>query len=349
MRSLLDVVDTTFPAVIEGQVHRVLGLTVESRGLFAPVGGQCEIDCRSGQRLAAEVVGFRQEHAIVAPYGDIRGISAGDRIVYRGETSTVRVGPGLIGHVIDAEGRLLECGQRLDQGVDVPLHRIPVNPLQGRQIERPLPTGVRAIDGVLTVGRGQRMGTLLRHRSREEHADGNDRAEHRGLAGRHRPHRRAASRGAGVRRSQPRSRRAAARGGGGRHERGAGAQADPGGSRGDRHRGVLPRHVQGRALARRFAHARRHGTARARAFLRGAADDEGLSAVGLLASSEAARAGGSDVEGQHHRLLYRARRGRRPARSGGRLCEQRSGRASVALPPSRPRRGSSRRSILWRA
>ncbi len=158
MRSLLDVVDTTFPAVIEGQVHRVLGLTVESRGLFAPVGGQCEIDCRSGQRLAAEVVGFRQEHAIVAPYGDIRGISAGDRIVYRGKASTVRVGSGLIGHVIDAEGRLLEQGQRLTQGVDVPLHRSPGNPLQGRQIERPLPTGVRAIDGLLTVGRGQRMG-----------------------------------------------------------------------------------------------------------------------------------------------------------------------------------------------
>lgn len=158
MKSLRDVVDSTFPAVIEGQVHRVLGLTAESRGLFAPVGGECEIYCRCGQRLAAEVVGFRQEHAIVAPYGDIRGISAGDRIVYRGKTSTVRVGPGLIGHVIDAEGRLLESGERIAQGVDVPLHRVPGNPLQARQIEKPLATGVRAIDGVLTVGRGQRMG-----------------------------------------------------------------------------------------------------------------------------------------------------------------------------------------------
>ena len=100
----------------------------------------------------------RQEHAIVAPYGDIRGISAGDRIVYRGKTSSVRVGPGLIGHVIDAEGRLLDRGERLAQGVEVPLHRLPGNPLQGRQIETPLATGVRAIDGVLTVGRGQRMG-----------------------------------------------------------------------------------------------------------------------------------------------------------------------------------------------
>ena len=158
MRTLFDVVDRTFPAVIEGQVHRVLGLTAESRGLFAPVGGQCEIYCRGGQRLAAEVVGFRQEHAIVAPYGDIRGISAGDRIVYRGKTSTVRVGPGLIGHVIDAEGKLLERGERLARGVDVPLHRTPGNPLQGRQIEKPLATGVRAIDAMLTVGCGQRLG-----------------------------------------------------------------------------------------------------------------------------------------------------------------------------------------------
>jgi flagellum-specific ATP synthase/type III secretion protein N (ATPase) len=151
-------VRSAFPARIEGQVHRVLGLTAESRGLFAPVGGRCEILCKDGQRLAAEVVGFRQEHAIVAPFGDIRGIAAGDRIVYHGESASVRVGDGLIGRVIDSGGKLLDGGDEWSGGTPVPLYRSPGNPLERRRVEKPLVTGVRAIDALLTVGRGQRMG-----------------------------------------------------------------------------------------------------------------------------------------------------------------------------------------------
>ena len=158
MKHLIQAARNTFPAVIEGQVYRLLGLTAESRGLFAPVGGCCEIYCRNGQRLKAEVVGFRQEHAIVAPCGEIWGISAGDRIVYRGARACVRVGPGLIGRVIDSEGKLLDGGTAVTKGVEVPLHRTPGNPLRRRRVDRVLVTGVRAIDALVTVGRGQRMG-----------------------------------------------------------------------------------------------------------------------------------------------------------------------------------------------
>lgn len=158
MRTLARVVEDVFPAVLEGQIHRVLGLTAESRGLFAPVGGSCQIHCRNGQRLEAEVVGFRQEHAIVAPYGDIRGIAAGDRIVYRGKRACVRVGPGLVGRVIDSEGAPLDGRPFTGSFVEVPLHSTPGNPLLRSQVERVLATGVRAIDGLSTVGRGQRMG-----------------------------------------------------------------------------------------------------------------------------------------------------------------------------------------------
>jgi FliI/YscN family ATPase len=158
MKRLAPVVRRVFPAVLEGQVHRVLGLTAESRGLFAPVGGSCEIHCRDGQHLEAEVVGFRQEHAIVAPYGDIRGISAGDRIVYRGRSACVRVGRGLIGRVVDSQGLPLVGGPIEEGLIDVPLHSAPRNPLQRSKVERVLVTGVRAIDGLATAGRGQRMG-----------------------------------------------------------------------------------------------------------------------------------------------------------------------------------------------
>ncbi|HVR75896.1 MAG TPA: FliI/YscN family ATPase [Planctomycetota bacterium] len=158
MKRLQSAVRSAFPAVIEGQVHRVLGLTAESRGLFAPVGAACEIFARDGQRIQGEVVGFRQDHAIVAPFGDIRGISAGDRIVYCGKRACVRVGPGLIGRVIDAEGKPFDGSPPLVKGVDVPLHRPAGNPLLRRQVDRVLATGVRAIDALCTVGRGQRMG-----------------------------------------------------------------------------------------------------------------------------------------------------------------------------------------------
>ena len=146
MKRLVRVVREAFPAVIEGQVHRVLGLTAESRGLFAPVGGCCDIHCWNGQVIRAEVVGFRQAHAIVAPFGDIWGISAGDRIVYRGARASVRVGSGLIGHVIDCEGKPIDGGTPLTRGVDVPLQRAPTNPLLRRRVDRILVTGVRAID-----------------------------------------------------------------------------------------------------------------------------------------------------------------------------------------------------------
>ncbi len=158
MRHLASAVRDVFPAVIEGQVHRVLGLSAESRGLFAPVGGTCEIHCRDGQLLQAEVVGFRQEHAIVAPYGDIRGISAGDRIVYSGKSACVRAGPGLIGHVIDSAGKPLDGTELRGSLAEVALHRTGGNPLLRRQVDRVLVTGVKAIDGLATVGRGQRMG-----------------------------------------------------------------------------------------------------------------------------------------------------------------------------------------------
>ncbi len=158
MNGLEQIVRSAFAARIEGCVHRVSGLTVEARGLFAPLGARCEITCRNGRRLAAEVIGFRRENTFVAPFDDLRGISAGDRIVYEGETTTVRVGNDMVGHVVDSEGRLLDDDGRLSRGVDVPLYRPPENPLSRAQIRRPLATGVRVIDSLVTVGRGQRMG-----------------------------------------------------------------------------------------------------------------------------------------------------------------------------------------------
>ncbi len=159
MKYLVETVRSLAPVRVSGQVHRLLGAVAESRGLFAPVGGQCEILCRSGNRLPAEVVGFRGEHALVAPCGDTRGMAAGDRIEYRGEMANVTVSSELIGRVIDAEGVPIDdCGAPLGPGIDIPLYRPPGNPLKRLPVDRPLATGIRAIDALCTVGRGQRLG-----------------------------------------------------------------------------------------------------------------------------------------------------------------------------------------------
>ena len=159
MRALRERVRDTFTGRITGQVHRLLGAIAESRGLFAPVGAQCEILCRDGRRVPAEVVGFRDEHALVAPSCDTRGMAAGDPIEYTGQIARVRVGEGLFGRVIDADGRPIDGrGLVLPIGVDFPLHRESESPLERLAIDDVLATGVRAIDALCTVGRGQRLG-----------------------------------------------------------------------------------------------------------------------------------------------------------------------------------------------
>ena len=159
MRSLHERVRRTFPARVTGQVHRLLGAIAESRGLFAPVGAQCEIICRDGRRVCAEVVGFRDEHALVAPSSDTRGISAGDAIEYTGRVAQISVGDGLLGRVINATGRPIDGrGPLRPAGDEIGLHREPESPLRRREIDRVLPTGVRAIDALFTVGCGQRLG-----------------------------------------------------------------------------------------------------------------------------------------------------------------------------------------------
>ena len=154
------------PAGISGEITRVVGLVAESQGLAAPVGAQCEIRSRGGSALSAEVVGFREDCAVVVPYGDIRGIAAGDRIFYRGEVPRVQVGPHLSGRVLDSAGAPLDIPganaavrrEPAAAGRQVPIHGSPINPLERQRIHQPLATGVRAIDGLFTTGRGQRMG-----------------------------------------------------------------------------------------------------------------------------------------------------------------------------------------------
>jgi FliI/YscN family ATPase len=144
---------------LSGRVVRVVGLLIESFGPRARVGEICEITGAPGDPpLIVEVVGFREGYLQSVPLGSTAGIRPGDRIVARGPLASAPAGSAVLGRVIDAFGRPLDNLGPLRTSVSTPLQRPPVNPLERDPIVAPIETGVRAIDALLTCGRGQRVG-----------------------------------------------------------------------------------------------------------------------------------------------------------------------------------------------
>ena len=148
-------IDTTPPY---GRVVRTVGLLIESTGPRVSVGTMCEVLSDQGEPLPVQVVGFRDNYVLAVPLGDTVGVCPGDRIAARAGALTVPVGPGLLGRVVDALGRPLDGGPRIDAQDRYPLFPPPLNPMARDPVAEPLPTGVRAIDALLTCGRGQRVG-----------------------------------------------------------------------------------------------------------------------------------------------------------------------------------------------
>jgi FliI/YscN family ATPase len=165
----------------KGKVTRMTGLRVESQGPAAAVGDFCEIKTSAGRRLLSQVIGFRDGCVLSMPLEEPTGLQPGDPIVARSSQSRLRVGPELLGRVLDGLGRPLDDGPQIEAEELYDLYAPPPNPLHREHIQRPLCTGVRAIDGLLPVGEGQRMGifggsgvgksTLLGAMSRQNSAD----------------------------------------------------------------------------------------------------------------------------------------------------------------------------------
>jgi len=141
-----------------GRVNQVVGNLVESEGPFCSVGECCEITNSNGVKLAGEIVGFRDSSVLAMPLERPSGIRFGDPIVTWGATPSMRVGPELLGRVIDARGTPIDSQgeyrartkMRLDGAAPLPLERLPIRETLG--------CGIRAVDGFLTCGRGQRVG-----------------------------------------------------------------------------------------------------------------------------------------------------------------------------------------------
>ena len=163
-----------------GEVTELVGLLVKSRGPAAAVGDFFEIEA-AGRAVSAQVVGFREGQVLLMPMEEAHGIQVGDRVAARRADSTVAVGPALLGRVLDGFGRPIDGGSPPPCDHRHALHAVPPNPLARKHITEPLVTGIRAIDGVLTCGKGQRIGifggsgvgksTLLGSMCRHNHAD----------------------------------------------------------------------------------------------------------------------------------------------------------------------------------
>jgi len=148
-------------AVIQhgGRILQITGLTVESAGPAVQIGEMCHMhSLDGGNAILGEVVGFRDERVLLMPYGELGGIGPGSRVVSTGRSLKVPVGMELLGRIVDGMGRPMDGKGSIETAASYPLDNMPPNPLLRPRIDKPLPLGIRAIDGFLTIGRGQRVG-----------------------------------------------------------------------------------------------------------------------------------------------------------------------------------------------
>lgn len=147
------------PIRVNGKVTQVIGLTVESEGPDASIGDLCYIyPLKSNQPLKAEVVGFKNNKVLLMPLGELDSIGPGCDVVGTGKPLTVQVGHELLGKVLDGLGQPLDGTFLSSRMTHYSTNNIPTNPLKKPRVSEPISVGVRCIDGLLTIGKGQRVG-----------------------------------------------------------------------------------------------------------------------------------------------------------------------------------------------
>jgi flagellum-specific ATP synthase len=158
MQTLVDQLAALMPTGLTGSVVRTEGLMAAVAGFPAPIGALVEIDRQAGPGIEGEVVGFRDELTLIYPFSQVAGVRRGNRVRLRRTSRFLRVGEKLLGRVMDARGRTTDSLPEPVLTDRVPFDRKGPAAVDRPPIDTPLSTGVRAIDGLLTCGRGQRLG-----------------------------------------------------------------------------------------------------------------------------------------------------------------------------------------------
>ena len=181
--TLIDQIQRSLPVGLNGRVSRLVGMTVAAAGFPAPIGAVARLEAEHGKSVEAEVVGFSGDDTLLLAYGELHGVRRGTRVVLTQSVPGARVGDGLLGRIINGRGRFIDDKSPAVLPHRVPLQSDPISPMKRPRIIQPLGTGIRAIDGLLTCGRGQRLGifsgsgvgksTLLGQMARATEADVN--------------------------------------------------------------------------------------------------------------------------------------------------------------------------------
>lgn len=156
---LIRAVKNVDPIRIRGKVNQVVGLVIETNGPPVSIGEFCRIDAADARSpVYAEVVGFKENKVLLMPLGNMEGISPGSRVTATDEPFTVRVGNELLGRVLNGLGEPIDRKSTLWSSQKNSVSSAPPDPLERQRIDEPLATGIRAIDTLITCGKGQRVG-----------------------------------------------------------------------------------------------------------------------------------------------------------------------------------------------
>ena len=152
-------VDAACTIQANGKVTNIVGLVIEAQGPVSRLGTICDIYTKGdSHKISAEVLGFKDNKVLLMPLAEIRGIGPGCPIVAREQRAVIPVGPGLLGRVIDGLGNPIDNKGPIPAEHEYPIYGTPINPLSRKRISKPLDLGIRAINGLLSVGCGQRLG-----------------------------------------------------------------------------------------------------------------------------------------------------------------------------------------------
>ncbi len=152
-------VDETAPLRVYGKIDEITGIIIKATGLKVGIGEACKIYSQDEQVINAEVVGFKDGKVLLMAIGDISGIKPGSRVLSIGKRVSVKVGHELVGRIIDDSGNPID-GKGPIRGMDFPLFSYSPNPIKRQRIQQPIDLGIRAINGLLTCGKGQRLGIM---------------------------------------------------------------------------------------------------------------------------------------------------------------------------------------------
>ena len=162
LNDLNEIVNTTKCISKIGKIIEIIGLTIVADGPSSSIGDLCHI-IQDDEVIYSEVVGFRKDCILLMPLGSIEGLKAGAKVINTGSSMKIKVSPTLLGRVLDGLGNPIDNKGEIIADEYYPTNASIINPMDRKPIDEPLSLGVRAIDGLNTIGKGQRVGIFCYH------------------------------------------------------------------------------------------------------------------------------------------------------------------------------------------